>query len=180
MLQQQHLQQQRQEAPLGARQLGSSPDLSSTYSSLAGGRQHLQPQQQQQQQLQQQQMAASGGGLSNIPDRFRCPLTGVRQPLPIVADHTGSIMLRQLLRSAGYGMIRAAVISISCDAPTATVSLTASVLSSACATIGLGLGLGLGQAILAEPACLQTGADDGPCHGGGQLHIPAAAHPAVD
>ncbi len=70
--QQQQLHQQRQDMPLGTIRRGSAHDIGSAYGELSGGRPQLLQQQQQQQQL---------GGLSaGIPDRFRCPLTGVRIP----------------------------------------------------------------------------------------------------
>ena len=67
--QQQLQQQQRQEAVLGSSPLGSAADLMGGYSGLAGSRQ----------QVQQQGSGTAGAGLGGgIPDRFRCPLTGVR------------------------------------------------------------------------------------------------------
>ena len=80
MLQQQHLQQQqqlqqqqRQEAALGSSPLGSAADLVGGYSGLAGGRQQA-----------QQQSGTAGPGLGGgIPDRYRCPLTGVRAPFVV-------------------------------------------------------------------------------------------------
>ena len=70
--QQQQLHQQRLEAPLGTIRRGSAHDIGSAYNDLSTGRQQQQP---------QQQLGASAGGLGGgIPDRFRCPLTGVRIP----------------------------------------------------------------------------------------------------
>ncbi len=67
--QQQLQQQQRQEAVLGSSPLGSASDLIGGYSGLSGGRQ----------QVQQPGAGTAGTGLGGgIPDRFRCPLTGVR------------------------------------------------------------------------------------------------------
>ena len=76
MQQQQQQHQQRQDAPLASMRRGSAHDVSSVYSDLSSGRSQLLQQPQQ-----QQQMGTSAAGFSGgVPDRFRCPLTGVRIP----------------------------------------------------------------------------------------------------